>query len=115
MLCHTTSGARHRRSSKLLLNGPIRIDHRLQRARQSSRSSVMNSGRVFIGLKAALAALAGGLLLGGGYYPYGYSAYPPYPGYGSPTVPMAYTEREFTLPPGATGASGTAAGSAPAS
>jgi hypothetical protein len=63
-------------------------------------------------VKAALSALASGLLLSGCYY-YGY---PPYPaGYYSPVVPAAYTQREFTLPPGtasATGASGVPTASA---
>lgn len=44
-----------------------------------------------------MSALAGGLLLSGCYY-----GYPPYPGgYYAPVVPAAYTQREFTMPPGA--------------
>ncbi|WP_050456243.1 hypothetical protein [Candidatus Burkholderia verschuerenii] len=65
----------------------------------------MNPARFILGPKTAIASLIGGLLLSGCYY--GYSPYPG--GYYSP-VPVAYTQREFSLPQGA---SGVAAASAP--
>jgi hypothetical protein len=65
----------------------------------------MNSPRFVFGHRTALVAIAGGLLLSGCYY-----GYPPYPGgYYSPTVPVAYTQREFSLPPGTAGAPGASA------
>ncbi|KMY85273.1 hypothetical protein BUMB_00045 [Candidatus Paraburkholderia calva] len=68
----------------------------------------MNPAPLISDPRAVMASLASGLLLSGCYY-----GYPPYPGgYYSPVVPAAYTQREFTLPQGA---SGTAAAVAPAS